>query len=71
MRKFFLFLSIIVATFNFSCESVQDEMQQDIILKYPEKAKDMNIYEVNIRQYHLEGTINAFIPHMDRLKNGS
>jgi len=41
MRKFFLFLSIIVATFNFSCESVQDEMQQDIILKYPEKAKDM------------------------------
>ena len=69
MRKFFLFLSIIVATFNFSCESVQDEMQQDIILKYPEKAKDMNIYEVNIRQYTPEGTINAFIPHMDRLKN--
>lgn len=69
MRKYLLFLFISVASLNFSCESVQDEMQQEIILTYPEKAKDMNMYEVNIRQYTQEGTINAFIPHIDRLKN--
>lgn len=68
MRKYLL-LFITVAAINFSCESIQDEMQQDNILTYPEKAKDMNIYEVNIRQYTPEGTINAFIPHIDRLKN--
>ena len=69
MRKHFFWALIALTAFNFSCESIQDEMQQDILLKYPEKAKDMNIYEVNIRQYTPEGTINAFIPHIDRLKN--
>ncbi|WMN11239.1 alpha-amylase family glycosyl hydrolase [Marivirga salinae] len=69
MRKQLLFIIIIAGIVNYSCQSVQDKMQQDIILTYPEKAKDMNIYEVNIRQYTAEGTINAFIPHIDRLKN--
>lgn len=69
MRKYFIFILIAVATFNYSCESIQDDMQEEIIIQYPEKAKDMNIYEVNIRQYTPEGTLNAFIPHIDRLKN--
>jgi glycosidase len=60
---------IVIALFLFACESVQDDLQEEIILTYPEKAKDMNIYEVNIRQYTTEGTIDAFIPHIDRLKN--
>lgn len=28
-----------------------------------------NIYEVNVRQYTAEGTLNAFAKHLDRLKN--
>lgn len=34
----------------------------------PEWAKDAAIYEVNIRQYTPEGTINAFATHLPRLK---
>lgn len=60
---------IAIAILLCACESVQDDLQQEIMLTYPEKAKDMNIYEVNIRQYTPEGTIDAFIPHIDRLKN--
>jgi glycosidase len=30
--------------------------------------KTTNIYEVNVRQYTKEGTFNAFIPHLPRLK---
>jgi glycosidase len=37
-------------------------------VKFPERAKDMNIYEVNIRQYTPEGTINAFAAHLPRLQ---
>jgi glycosidase len=33
-----------------------------------EWTKDAVIYEVNIRQYTEEGTIEAFMPHMERLK---
>ena len=33
-----------------------------------EKSKDASIYEVNIRQYTPEGTINAFMKHIPRLK---
>jgi len=35
--------------------------------KLPEWAKDANIYEVNIRQYTPEGTLNAFKEHLPRL----
>ncbi len=34
----------------------------------PEWAKNANIYEVNIRQYTPEGTLNAFTAHLPRLK---
>lgn len=33
-----------------------------------EWSRNANIYEVNIRQYTPEGTINAFAEHMPRLK---
>ena len=35
--------------------------------RLPEWAKDANIYEVNIRQYTPEGTLNAFKEHLPRL----
>ncbi len=35
---------------------------------YPERARDMTIYEVNIRQHTPEGTFNAFQQDLPRLK---
>jgi len=35
---------------------------------FPEWAKNANIYEVNIRQYSKEGTLNAFTKDLSRLK---
>lgn len=36
---------------------------------HPEWTKDKNIYEVNLRQYTPEGTIQAFMSHLPRLKS--
>jgi glycosidase len=36
--------------------------------RFPEWAKNTNVYEVNIRQYTEEGTIRAFALHLPRLK---
>jgi glycosidase len=36
---------------------------------FPEKAKDMTIYEVNIRQHTPEGTFKAFESHIQRIKD--
>ncbi len=38
-------------------------------MAFPQRAAAMNIYEVNIRQFTPEGTFQAFIPHIDRIKN--
>lgn len=46
-------------------ESVTDSK---VVMKAPEWSKNANIYEVNIRQYTPEGTFQAFIPHMERIK---
>lgn len=35
---------------------------------FAEKARNMSIYEVNVRQYTPEGTFNAFATHLPRLK---
>jgi len=68
MRRYFLWAIVAITLFHYACESKQEHIQQETSQSYPEKAKDMNIYEVNIRQYTPEGTINAFFPHIDRLK---
>lgn len=36
---------------------------------FPEWAKNVNVYEVNIRQYTEEGTITAFANHLPRLRD--
>ena len=38
------------------------------VQKHVEWSKNSNIYEVNIRQYTPEGTLNAFADHLPRLK---
>ncbi|WP_420315863.1 alpha-amylase family glycosyl hydrolase [Ekhidna sp.] len=52
-----------------SCSQSNAEKQvEEAIISFPERAKDMVIYEVNIRQYTPEGTFNAFASHIPRLK---
>lgn len=68
-----LFFFLLFAMFS-SCQSPQDKPQiiTDVEIdpnSLPEWAKDANIYEVNLRQYTEEGTIMAFMKHIDRLKN--
>lgn len=60
-----LFLTILL------CACTGPKQTEDVIeddFSYPEKAKDMVIYEVNIRQYTPEGTFNAFAGHLPRLE---
>jgi len=68
--KNILVFSIIILTIA-SCSKKQEKQATEVENKeitYPEKAKDMNIYEVNIRQYTPEGTISAFSKHLPRLQ---
>ncbi len=65
----FLLLTYLIS----SCSS--SEIETNIVDKeaakvtFPEKAKDMTIYEVNIRQYTPEGTFKAFEAHLPRLRD--
>ncbi|MFN3939384.1 MAG: hypothetical protein ACK4IY_02275, partial [Chitinophagales bacterium] len=43
--------------------------QETYLKTAPEWSRNVNIYEVNIRQYTPEGTIKAFAEHLPRLKN--
>ena len=63
MNYTYLFLALLV-----SCKPVTDKAPDDSPIFFPERAKDMNIYEVNIRQYTPEGTFQSFIPHLDRIQ---
>lgn len=78
MKKNLLFLSVLLFIFAFSCkrdnkpiEQVSSTNEDTInyqLLPAPEWSNNATIYEVNLRQYTKEGTINAFIPHIQRLK---
>lgn len=52
-----------------SCQQNPEQPKEtDTVIADPDLwKKTASIYEVNIRQYTPEGTINAFIPHMERL----
>jgi len=67
-KNLLLLLSIIGVMASCKPKTTQTEpMTKTDTLIHPEWSKHSNIYEVNIRQYTPEGTINAFIPHIDRL----
>jgi glycosidase len=64
-------ISLIIACVLFivACSSKVDKTRIPAVKStYPEKAKDMTIYEVNIRQHTPEGTFKAFQTHLPRLK---
>ncbi|MDE5419422.1 alpha-amylase [Labilibaculum sp. DW002] len=48
-----------------AAKAVAEEMKTEKPLEW---SRNANIYEVNIRQYTPEGTLNAFAKHMPRLK---
>ena len=50
--KYFLGLLIIIFT---ACQNDKQLSENKNNTTFPERAKDMNIYEVNIRQYTCEG----------------
>jgi glycosidase len=65
MKTLFQFL-VIAVLFTACATSKEGTAAPEV--SFPERAKDMNIYEVNIRQYTPEGTFKAFSPHLPRLK---
>lgn len=74
----FLGLSLIGLFFLASCElapkqeksseSADNQVNEKQVFNAPEWTKNANIYEVNLRQYSEEGTINAFAENLPRLK---
>lgn len=68
MNKYFVH---IVLALIFLCSCTQKPSTDKAVassITFPEKAAGITIYEVNIRQHTEEGTINAFIKDLPRLK---
>ncbi len=68
MSRYYI-LIILFAIITCKNETKKEEkMQEEKLGTLPEWAKTSVIYEVNLRQYTKEGTINAFSDHIPRLK---
>lgn len=67
MKKLFFSISVIIVVAG--CNNDTKDKRSMKKSKSVEWAHTTNIYEVNIRQYTPEGTFNAFVPHMSRLKD--
>lgn len=67
MYKSFNLLLVVLTLW--SCSSQEKPSSEITEVSFPERAKDMVIYEVNIRQYTPEGTFKAFAEHLPRLQD--
>lgn len=70
MNLKFSVLILLAITLMLSCKpkiNSNQNMTQNDTLIHAEWSKNAIIYEVNLRQYTPEGTIKAFIPHIERL----
>ncbi len=67
ISRFFFISSLIGIIFLYSCkpDNKNSSFQK---VKHPEWSKNASIYEVNVRQFTTEGTFNAFVQHLPRLK---
>jgi glycosidase len=67
-----IIISFIVFFLILSCSPKKKETKKAIppmsFVTHPEWSKNVNIYEVNIRQYTVEGTFKAFQQHLPRLR---
>ncbi len=72
MKKLIVLNLIIAVIFAASCQNNQTEEKTETMtekgVQHPEWTKASNIYEVNIRQYTVEGNFAAFMPHLERLQ---
>lgn len=73
MTKIFLIIPVLVLIFLVACygpkkEAPDTKKRPDSFVAHPEWSRYATIYEVNIRQYTPEGTFNAFLEHIPRLK---
>ncbi len=71
--NYFLLLIPLAAIFLlFACQPKKQEEKKPVapesFVVHPEWSKNVNIYEVNIRQYTQEGTFAAFQEHLPRLR---
>jgi glycosidase len=64
-----IYLFLLFAFVLSACNQNTTKEQSDSSKTFPEKAASLTIYEVNIRQHTPEGTINAFIKDLPRLKD--
>src|SRR5438874_2705410 len=71
MKKIFsiLLLQILIFSCCFSQTKITTDDSNGLINGHPAWIMQGNIYEVNVRQYTKEGTLNAFAKHLDRLKD--
>lgn len=68
--KLILFLLLALALIIAGCKSSPDKgLPQVSNVNHPEWSHNANIYEVNIRQFTEDGTLQAFVRHLPRLRN--
>lgn len=67
MKKIFILLFLFTCTLSFS-QGTKQINKVKRVSGHPAWIMQGNIYEVNIRQYTEEGTLNAFAKHLDRIK---
>lgn len=59
---------VLLSVLLFSCKMEQKQISRPSVVVHPEWSRNAVIYEVNIRQYTVEGTFKAFEQHIPRLK---
>jgi cyclomaltodextrinase len=59
---------VLLSVLLFSCKMEQKQISRLSEVIHPEWSRNAVIYEVNIRQYTVEGTFRAFEQHIPRLK---
>jgi len=64
MKKYITLALALTSIFSAFCQVSKEGLTDG----HPAWIMQGNIYEVNIRQYTREGTLNAFAKHLDRLK---
>jgi alpha-amylase len=71
MKKVFsiFLLQLFVFSGSFCQTKTTTNEKNEIVNSHPAWIMQGNIYEVNVRQYTPEGTLNAFAKHLDRLKD--
>lgn len=79
MKTRFLWMVILSMSFFISCnnapkqetggQSDQVQVVEEQVLSAPDWTQNTNIYEVNLRQYTKEGTLQAFAKELPRLKD--